>query len=53
MNDIIRALQYVRYDVLLDKGYLVCSVPNIELGYYETEINTAGYLFINIDYGFN
>jgi hypothetical protein len=53
MNEVIKALQYVRYDILFDNGYLICSVPNIEHGYYETEINTAGDLFITVDYGTN
>lgn len=53
MNEKIKPLQYVRYDVQLNNGYLVCSIPNLELGYFDTLINTAGYLFIDIDYGTN
>lgn len=53
MNEVIKALQYVRYDILFDKGYLVCSVPNLELGYFDTEINMNGELIIMVDYGTN
>lgn len=50
MNKVINALQYVRYDVLYDEGNLICSIPNIEFGYYQTEINDSGELIIDIEY---
>lgn len=50
MNEIIKPLQYVRYDVLVHNGFLTCNIPNIELGYYQTEINDNGELIIDIEY---
>lgn len=53
MNEIIRPLQYVRYDVWLKEGELVCSIPNVMFGYYDTWFNEKGELIIEIDYGTN
>ena len=53
MNKIVKALQYVRYDVQINTGSLICSIPNLEYGYYDTMIDDNGNLIINIEYGSN
>ena len=54
MNDeIIRPLQYVRYDVIVKEGELICSIPNVMFGYYDSFFNENGELIIEIDYGTN
>lgn len=49
MSIYVRPLHFIRYDVIYS-GELICSIPNIELGYFDTEINSNGELIINMDY---
>jgi hypothetical protein len=49
----VKALQYVRYDVQIDSGSLICSIPNLEYGYYDTWIDDNGNLMIEVGYGSN
>lgn len=52
-KDKIRPLQYVRFDVMLHNGYLICSVPDLLFGYVDAEINPTTdelIIFINSNY---